>query len=97
MSEISDRFFGGRNIAKLFNGLLGWSGSITSGGDDIWMPILDEIRLGEQVLRIEVDGVSIPYKSNYPPLAGHEGKSTKNQQIRQTSGAEQDKPERKKG
>jgi hypothetical protein len=68
--DVRDRFFGGPIVALLFKGMLAFEPSVRSADADgeMWMPDLDVIRMGEQVLRIEVDGVSIPYKSNYPPL-----------------------------
>jgi len=68
--DVRDRFFGGPIVALLFKGMLAFEPSVRSADADgeMWMPDLGGIRMGEKVLRIEVDGVSIPYKSNYPPL-----------------------------
>ena len=67
---VRDRFFGGPIVALLFKGMLGFEPSVRSADADgeMWMPDLDGIRMGEKILRIEIEGVSIPYKSNYPPL-----------------------------
>jgi hypothetical protein len=46
----------------------GFQNKVLSDGDEIPMPFMGQLFHGEQVLRIEIDGVSIPYKSNYPPL-----------------------------
>jgi hypothetical protein len=75
--EVGDRFFKGVIIARAFYSESSdyFRDSVMSGGDEItiphrgdWGPVLD----GEKVLRIEVDNVSIPYKSNYPPLTSQE-------------------------
>jgi hypothetical protein len=64
--EIRERFFGGRMIAQAFKHLLGFSESVTSGGDEIKIPYMGQVLNGEQVLRIEVDGVHIPYEGEVP-------------------------------
>ena len=61
--EIRERFFGGRMIAQAFKHLLGFSESVTSGGDEIKIPYMGQVLNGEQVLRLEVDGAHIPYGS----------------------------------
>lgn len=66
--RIVDRFFGGWSITTVFKNFLGFSESVTSGGDEVKIPYMGQVINGEQVLRATVDGVSIPYKSNYPPL-----------------------------
>ena len=68
-TEIRRRFFVGRDIALLFNSesFTYFRNSIISGDDEIIMPHIEGMN-GEQVLRIEIDGVSIPYESSYPPL-----------------------------
>jgi hypothetical protein len=63
-----DRFFGGFGITTSFKNTSYFRDSVTSDGDEILMPPMQQSLNGEQVLRIEVDNVSIPYKSNYPPL-----------------------------
>ena len=80
--ELVGRFFNGPRVAGSFKQLLGFESNVRSADTDgeMWMPHFYKVRMVEKVLRIEVDGVSIPYKSNYPPLTGHEGKSTENQQ-----------------
>jgi hypothetical protein len=64
------RFFGGVEIAIFFNSesFTYFRDSVTAGGDEIIAPYLFQTLNGEKVLRLEVDNVSIPYKSNYPPL-----------------------------
>ncbi len=64
--EISDRFFGGRNIAQAFKHLLGFSESVMSAfvNGEFTIHYLGPLLNGEQRLRITVDGVSIPYKSS---------------------------------
>jgi len=62
--DVSDRFFGGPIVALLFKGLLGFESNVKSADDDgeMWMPHLGEIRMGEKILRLMVDGVSIPLR-----------------------------------
>ena len=93
------RFFGGLEIAGLFKteSITWFRDSVMSDSDEILTPILEQSLNGEQVLRIEVDNVPIPYESNYPPLTGHEAKSTENQQSQEMSSSNKDKPEREKG
>jgi hypothetical protein len=93
------RFFGGFEIAGSFKteNITYFRDSVTSDGDEILMPPMDKALNGEQVLRIEVDNVSIPYESDYPPLTGHEAKSTENQLSQELSNSNKDKPEREKG
>jgi hypothetical protein len=68
--EVYHRFFGGVLIAQLFNSptVEYFRDSVMSDGDEIIAPYFRQALYGEQVLRLEVDNVSIPYKSNYPPL-----------------------------
>ncbi|MGB2864199.1 MAG: hypothetical protein WBC05_12790 [Sedimentisphaerales bacterium] len=72
------RFFGGVKIAGFFNSesFTYFRDSVTAGGDEIIAPYLFQTLNGEQVLRIEVDNVSIPYESNYPPLTDQAGKGS---------------------
>ena len=95
----TEQFFGGVRIARAFHSenSAAFRNSVLSGGDELSIPYLGKALSDEQILRIEVDGVSIPYKSNYPPLAGHEGKSTEYQQSRQMDSRKQDKTNREKG
>lgn len=64
------RFFGGMEIAGFFNseGSTYFRDSVTSDSDEIIAPYLKQTLHGEKVLRIEIDNVSIPYESKYPPL-----------------------------
>ncbi|MHC4367432.1 MAG: hypothetical protein ACYSW8_07415, partial [Planctomycetota bacterium] len=68
--QLYRRFFGGVTIAQMFNvkhaGYL--RDSVTSGGDEIIAPYFRQALHGEQVLRLEVDNVSIPFGRNHPPL-----------------------------
>jgi len=75
--ELSRRFFAGVFIARFYNleSFDYFRNSVASGGDEIIAPYLFQTLRGEQVLRIEVDNVSIPYKSDYPPLAQAEAPS----------------------
>jgi hypothetical protein len=68
--EVYNRFFGGVLIARLFDSptVEYFRDSVTSVVDKIIAPYFNQALYGEQVLRLEVDNVSIPYKSNYPPL-----------------------------
>jgi hypothetical protein len=79
-NDLVYRFFGGWGIIRNFDHDGLFRNTVTSGEGRIVMPYLNEI-LGEQFLRIEVDGVSIPYKSNYPPLAGQGGQGAKGKAI----------------
>lgn len=68
--ELIGRFFNGPKVAQSFKYLLGFESNVRSADADgeMWMLHMGETRMGEKVLLVEVDGVSIPYKSNYPPL-----------------------------
>ena len=57
------RFFGGFQIARLFTteNITYFRDSVTSDGDEILMPPMDQSLNGEQVLRIEVDNLPISY------------------------------------
>jgi len=73
--DVYHRFFGGKSIANLFKYDFWSFGPNVSSADasgEMWMFHMGEIDMGEKVLRTEVDGVSIPYKSNYPPLVEEE-------------------------
>jgi hypothetical protein len=57
------RYFKGIFVAKLFGGLSGFEGYwYEEGSEEIKIPYTWQRFGGEQVLRIEVDGVHIPYK-----------------------------------
>ncbi|MBN2593841.1 MAG: hypothetical protein JXA81_10065 [Sedimentisphaerales bacterium] len=75
--EISNRFFGGWAVAKIFEYDDDFRESVTSGEDEVRIPYVGQVLNGEQVLRIIIDNVSIPYESNYPPLTGQAGKGSK--------------------
>ncbi len=90
------RFFGGFGITTSFKNTSYFRDSVTSDGDEILMPPMNKTLNGEQVLRIEVDNVSIPYKSNYPPLASQAGRGTKDPQGKKTDSTELAKADSKK-
>jgi hypothetical protein len=68
IQKISDRFFGGWAVAKIFKYNDFFRESVTSGGDEVRIPYMGQVLHGEQVLRLVVNDVLIPYRSNYPPL-----------------------------
>ena len=63
--EVHSLFFGGIIIARAFylNSFTYFRDSIISGSDEVMIPYLGgkQVLHGEQILRIEVDSVSIPY------------------------------------
>lgn len=69
-AQIPERFFAGVYIAQVFHdkSFGGFRNKVLSDGDEISMPFMNQLFHGEKVLRATIDGVSIPYKSNYPPL-----------------------------
>ena len=98
-TELSRRFFGGVFIARFFNleSFTYFRDSVKSGGDEIITPYLWQTLNGERTLRITVDGVSIPYKSNYPPLTDRGVRRTGDENIQQRSSRNKKKPDREKG
>jgi hypothetical protein len=96
--EIFHRFFGGVEIAGLFNseGSTYFRDSVTAGDDEIITPYLKQALNGEKVLRIEIDNVSIPYKSNYPPLTGQADKENKDIKSKKASNTKLAKSDSKK-
>jgi hypothetical protein len=72
--DVKDRFFGGPIVALLTKGLFGFESNVRSADaeGEMWMPYLGGIRMGEKVLRVEIDGVKIPYESDYPSLTNLE-------------------------
>ena len=68
--QVYRRFFGGIRIARLFNAehAAYFRNSVTSGGDEVIAPYFRQALHGEQVLRLEVDNVSIPFGTKYQPL-----------------------------
>jgi len=97
--ELSRRFFPGVFIARFFNleAFTFFRDSVTSGGDEIIAPYLFQTLNGEQILRIEVDGVSIPYKSNYPPLTDRGVRRTGDKNKQQRTSRDKEKPNSEKG
>jgi hypothetical protein len=73
--KISDRFFGGWAVAKIFKQDDDFRESVTSGGDEVRIPYVGQVLHGEQVLRATIEDVDIPYKSNYPPLTDEQPQS----------------------
>ena len=59
------RFFGGFKIAGWFKSRAWFRDSVTADGDEILSPPMRQSLNGEQVLRIEVDNLSIPFKRFY--------------------------------
>jgi hypothetical protein len=81
---IRDHYFAGLIIARTFNSK-NWpyfKETVEGGGEEILIPHMGQIFKAEQVLKIRLDGVSIPY-SQWPPLTDHAGKSNEHQQIKQ--------------
>jgi len=66
--ELSRRFFPGVFIARFFSleSFTFFRNSVTSGGDEIIIPYTYQTLNGELILRIEVDGVSIPLQRHLP-------------------------------
>ncbi len=62
LTDIAERFFGGWSIAMGFKHLLGFSGSVLSDDGKVTIPYMGPVLNGEKVLRIEVNGVDIPYR-----------------------------------
>jgi hypothetical protein len=96
--EVYHRFFGGVLIAQLFNSPTAkyFSDSVTSGGDEIIVPYFHQALHGEQVLSLEVDNVSIPYESNYPPLTGQASKENKDIKSKKANSTKLAKSDSKK-
>ena len=96
--EVYNRFFGGVLIAQLFNSPTAkyFSDSVTSGGDEIIVPYFHQALHGEQVLSLEVDNVSIPYESNYPPLTGQASKENKDIKSKKANSTKLAKSDSKK-
>lgn len=92
--EIFDRFFGGFAIESAFynDGLLR---ETVEGSKSVMIPYMRQVLHGEQVLRWTVDGVSIPYEGNIP-LTSHGGKRTSDQQRKQASSTDKEKPDPEK-
>jgi len=62
-TEIFERYFGGFAIKSDFNSDAYFSESINEGGEQVIIPYMRQVLNCEQVLRLEVDGVCIPYGS----------------------------------
>jgi hypothetical protein len=96
--ELRRRFFGGQFIARAFYGesFAYFRDSITSGGDEVIIPYLSQTLNGEQTLRTEVDGFSIPLNRKLPPSVTQAGKGAKYLQSKKADGAKLAKSDRKK-
>lgn len=66
--DVYDRFFGGQWIAALFKSDFSFGANVRSAdaNGEMWMFHMGDTHMGEKVLWVDVDNVSIPYKSNYP-------------------------------
>ena len=97
--ELYHRYFGGVTIEKYFNSesFVFFRNSIMSGGDEIIIPYLWQALKGEQILRLEIDNVSIPYESNYPPLTSKNVKKTNDDQEELRSNKNKNKPDLEEG
>ncbi len=96
--EVYNRFFGGVRIARLFDSptVEYFRDSVMSGGDEIIAPYFRQALHGEQVLRLEVDNVSIPYESNYPPFTDQAGKGSNDIRSKKANNAKLAKSDNKK-
>jgi hypothetical protein len=67
-----DRFFPGWRIARVFanQSFAYFRDSVTSGSDEIVLPHMGQALRGEKVVRVTVDGVSIPYEGGASPGEG---------------------------
>lgn len=84
--EIYYRYFGGLEIEGSFNSDAHFRESTEEGGEEILIPhIIGQLIKAEQISRMTVDGVSIPYKGYWPPLTGHGGKTNGDEQSNQNS------------
>ncbi len=97
--ELNRRFFEGVFIARFFNleSFTYFRDSVLSGTDEITTPYLWQTLNGEQVLRIEIDNLLIPYKSSYPPLTNHIEKGAEYLQSEKTNSSDSEKPVSEKG
>ncbi len=84
-TEILVRFFGGFEIASAIKNDSFCSQSITDGGDEIIIPYMQRALTGEKVLSIDVNSVSIPFNSNWPPLENQDvNESTDSQDVEES-------------
>ena len=99
-AEIYARYFGGLWISGVFNDDNYVSSqlreSVKEGKDEIVMPHMGKARIGEHVLRLTIDDVSIPY-NGLVPLTGQAGKGSKDQLSQQKSSSYKDKSNHEKG
>ena len=89
--EIIDRYFGGFIIAMAFNNHAFFRDSVKEG-EQVTIPYMRPVLRGEKILQWTVDGVSIPYKE-YGPVPSHKGKRTTDQQRKQASSTDKEKPD----
>jgi len=64
---IADRFFGGWSIARIFNGDSFFRNAVESDADKLVFPHLGQVFRGEKVVRVTIDGVSLPYEGGIWP------------------------------
>lgn len=60
--DLRDHYFAGLVIARVFNNSSSFKESVEGGGDEILIPHMGQIFKAEQVLRMMIDGISIPLK-----------------------------------
>ena len=58
--EIRNRFFPGHFIARTYYNNIGFKESVASDDGEVRIPYMGQVLNGEQILRIEVNGLSIP-------------------------------------
>ncbi|MHC4519826.1 MAG: hypothetical protein ACYTAS_14655 [Planctomycetota bacterium] len=59
--ELYDEYFGGLIVANSFGGLAGFDEAFPEGSNQIVIPHMWPVRLGERGLRMTIDGVFLPY------------------------------------
>ena len=94
--DVFPRFFKGVYTAGFFHSFGYFRDSVLSGGDEIIIPhtgLTWPLLNGEQTLKIEINHVSIPYKSSYPPLTSKNMKKTENKQEKLRSEQNKNKPD----
>lgn len=92
--KIFYRYFGGFVIEFAFNRKAYFRDSVKEG-EQVTIPYMWPALRGEKILRWTVDGVSIPYKE-YGPVPSHEGERATDQQRKQASSTDKEKPDREK-
>lgn len=95
-SDIMRCYFKGLLITKFFGGLSHFDEVYTDTNVNELLIGATYQLIGEQVLRITVDGVSIPYNGNSLSLTRRTGKRTIDEQSQQRSSCNKQKPNREK-